>query len=155
MPTSPVSPHKSPTTTATATATAAVNKSAVYLYARGNFARSNSPIAVLPGHKTATLVVRFSPILYELRRAEDECDATDADAGGGAAPHPTIPLEVGKAKSVPLAVPGRSAAVIGLPYRMVYAVATQDSVWIYDTQQTGPVCCFSNMHYASFTDLTW
>ena len=46
-------------------------------------------------------------------------------------------------------------SVIGLPYRMVYAVATQESVWIYDTQQAGPLCCFSNLHYASFTDLTW
>ncbi len=51
--------------------------------------------------------------------------------------------------------PPRGISVIGLPYRMVYAVATQDSVWIYDTQQTGPICCFSNMHYASFTDLSW
>ncbi|GAC72490.1 chromatin assembly complex 1 subunit B/CAC2 [Moesziomyces antarcticus T-34] len=51
--------------------------------------------------------------------------------------------------------PPRGSSVIGLPYRMVYAVATQDSVWIYDTQQTGPICCFSNMHYASFTDLSW
>lgn len=141
------------------------SKSAVYLYARGNLSRSNAPIAVLPGHKTATLVVRFSPILYELRKTPRSSFADD-----GIAPHPTIPLEVGKQKSVSLntdhptsssteptdkkATP-RGISVIGLPYRMIYAVATQDSVWIYDTQQTGPICCFSNMHYASFTDLSW
>ncbi|KAI1465541.1 WD40 repeat-like protein [Daldinia caldariorum] len=42
-----------------------------------------------------------------------------------------------------------------LPYRMVYAVATQDSVLLYDTQQTTPICVVSNLHLATFTDLTW
>ncbi|KAK0346494.1 Chromatin assembly factor 1 subunit [Friedmanniomyces endolithicus] len=43
----------------------------------------------------------------------------------------------------------------GLPYRIVYAVATQDAVHIYDTQQQRPLCVVSNLHYATFTDLTW
>ncbi|KAH0537923.1 hypothetical protein FGG08_005405 [Glutinoglossum americanum] len=42
-----------------------------------------------------------------------------------------------------------------LPYRIVYAVATQDAVLIYDTQQQKPICVVSNLHYATFTDLTW
>lgn len=42
-----------------------------------------------------------------------------------------------------------------LPYRVVYAVATQDSVLLYDTQQTTPLCVVSNLHLATFTDLTW
>lgn len=42
-----------------------------------------------------------------------------------------------------------------LPYRMVYAVATQDSVILYDTQQQTPVCVVSNLHCATFTDLSW
>ncbi len=119
---------------------------------------------VLPGHKTATLVVRFSPILYELRKTPRTSSAEDDE---GIAPHPTIPLEAGKQKTVSLRTetptaafspplgnhpektspqlprtdarsPPRGISVIGLPYRMVYAVATQDSVWIYDTQQAGP-----------------
>lgn len=94
----------------------------VYLYGRASLGRSHAPIAVLPGHKTVTLIVRFSPILYHLR---------------------AMPDAVGQ------------ASAFALPYRMVYAVATQDSVWVYDTQQAGPLCCFSNLHYASFTDLAW
>ncbi|KAF6745968.1 chromatin assembly complex protein [Ephemerocybe angulata] len=39
--------------------------SSVFIYSRANFARP--PIAQLPGHKKATVGVRFSPILYELR----------------------------------------------------------------------------------------
>ncbi|SPO07648.1 related to chromatin assembly complex, subunit p60 [Cephalotrichum gorgonifer] len=42
-----------------------------------------------------------------------------------------------------------------LPYRMIYAVATQDSVILYDTQQQTPVCIVSNLHCATFTDLAW
>lgn len=105
-----------------ATKISSVSTGSVYMYARASFGRSHAPMAVLPGHKTVTLIVRFSPILYHLR-----------DTPEGAS----------------------KASVFNLPYRMVYAVATQDSVWVYDTQQAGPICCFSNLHYASFTDLAW
>jgi chromatin assembly factor 1 subunit B len=187
-------------------------RSTVYLYGRGNLHKSNAPIAHLPGHKTASLVIKFSPILYELRKGTRWNKAEDMN---GIAPHPTVPLEVGKHKTVSLSFAANSVggvasssaiqddalagsgngvearpkstrsssstssahssprkqqqqqpsstppisattnSMIGLPYRMIFAVATHDSVWIYDTQQGGPLCCFSNMHYASFTDLTW
>jgi chromatin assembly factor 1 subunit B len=42
-----------------------------------------------------------------------------------------------------------------LPYRMIYAVATEDSVLMYDTHQQTPLCVVSNLHCATFTDLTW
>lgn len=38
---------------------------------------------------------------------------------------------------------------------MLYASATQDSVYIYDTQQTRPICAISGMHFAPITDLAW
>ncbi|KAF7186291.1 putative WD repeat-containing protein C26H5.03 [Pseudocercospora fuligena] len=56
--------------------------------------------------------------------------------------------------STPLAPPG-PVPHFGLPYRMVYAVATQDAVHLYDTQQQKPLCVVSNLHYATFTDLSW
>ncbi|SMQ50637.1 unnamed protein product [Zymoseptoria tritici ST99CH_1A5] len=54
----------------------------------------------------------------------------------------------------PIPPPGPVPA-FGLPYRIVYAVATQDAVHLYDTQQQKPICVVSNLHYATFTDLTW
>ena len=57
--------------------------------------------------------------------------------------------------------PNFTASAIGphptfdLPYRIVYAVATQDAVHVYDTQQKQALCVVSNLHYATFTDLTW
>ena len=118
--------------------------SAIYIYGRANLFRANTPIAALPGHKSTAVVVRFSPILYGLRPTSQHTKTDD-------------PLHVAgedhdESLSASASVP---VSVIGLPYRMVYAVATQESVWIYDTQQAGPLCCFSNLHYASFTDLTW
>ncbi|KAF1990420.1 WD40 repeat-like protein [Aulographum hederae CBS 113979] len=46
-------------------------------------------------------------------------------------------------------------SAFALPYRMVYAIATQDAVHVHDTQQREPLCVVSNLHYATFTDLTW
>jgi chromatin assembly factor 1 subunit B len=46
-------------------------------------------------------------------------------------------------------------SLFDLPYRMVYAVATQDSVYLYDTQQAGPIAMFGGLHWQAFTDLTW
>lgn len=124
--------------------TMAVSSSAVYMYGRANLSRANAPISALPGHKSTTVVVRFSPILYGLRptspntKADEPLHVTGVDRDGSLSSSSPAPV-----------------SVFGLPYRMVYAVATQESVWIYDTQQAGPLCCFSNLHYASFTDLTW
>ncbi|KAI8149153.1 WD40-repeat-containing domain protein, partial [Fennellomyces sp. T-0311] len=42
-----------------------------------------------------------------------------------------------------------------LPYRMIYAVASQDAVYVYDTQQRMPLCVVSGMHFAPITDITW
>ncbi|XP_015113309.1 chromatin assembly factor 1 subunit B [Diachasma alloeum] len=47
------------------------------------------------------------------------------------------------------------AALFALPYRMIFAVATQKSVLIYDTQQIAPVAVVSNIHYTRLTDVAW
>lgn len=70
----------------------------------------------------------------------------------GASPQPRADSESNP--STPLPPPGPHPA-FGLPYRIVYAVATQDAVHLYDTQQQKPLCIVSNLHYATFTDLTW
>ncbi|KAI4284373.1 MAG: hypothetical protein L6R38_001479 [Xanthoria sp. 2 TBL-2021] len=50
---------------------------------------------------------------------------------------------------------GGPTPAFALPYRVVYAVATQDAVLVYDTQQQTPIAVVSNLHYATFTDVTW
>lgn len=70
------------------------------------------------------------------------------------APSPKQPDLDAAAAATP-APPAGPPPVFDLPYRIVYAVATQDAVHVYDTQQKQPLCVVSNLHYATFTDLTW
>lgn len=45
--------------------------------------------------------------------------------------------------------------VFKLPYKMIFAIATQDSVIIYDTESLQPLGYVSNLHYSTITDLCW
>jgi chromatin assembly factor 1 subunit B len=185
--------------------------SSVYIYSRANFARP--PIAQLPGHKKASVAVRFSPILFELRQGmlgsdvtseprtavlekekegrlnvdlvdSSTHDYTNAPASPqktpllspaiaapapsyGSMPSPALsPLDSLRpgtpAPSKPSTpapashiTPTTSSSVFALPYRMLFAVVTMDTVAIYDTQQVGPVAMLTKLHYDEFTDMTW
>lgn len=50
---------------------------------------------------------------------------------------------------------GADGKVFRLPYRLVFAVATLNSLYIYDTQSDGPVAILAGLHYAAITDLAW
>ncbi|XP_071004707.1 chromatin assembly factor 1 subunit B-like [Oncorhynchus clarkii lewisi] len=84
------------------------------------------PIAHLPCPAKATLAVRCCPVYFELRTKKGE--------DGSAQPLPNT---------------------FGLPYRLVFAVASEDSIFLYDTQQTLPFGYVSNIHYHTLSDLTW
>lgn len=49
----------------------------------------------------------------------------------------------------------KRTTLLPLPYRMVFAIATKSSVYLYDTQQKTPFAVISNIHYTRLTDLTW
>ncbi|KAI9320969.1 WD40-repeat-containing domain protein [Dichotomocladium elegans] len=51
--------------------------------------------------------------------------------------------------------PSKKANVFAMSYRLIYAVASQEAVYIYDTQQAKPLCVISGMHFAPITDVTW
>ena len=153
----------------------------VYIYSRAGL--NKPPIAHLPGHKKPSIAVKCSPIFYNLRlpTATKQLTVDTSAAGDGAIPplpepavaskvppssHPskeTSKLAPSDAQTTPTK-PGDSESstppagpqpAFALPYRIVYAVATQDAVYVYDTQQQTPICVVSNLHYATFTDLTW
>ncbi|PCH36764.1 WD40 repeat-like protein [Wolfiporia cocos MD-104 SS10] len=194
------------------------SSSSVYIYSRANFARP--PIARLPGLKKASVAVKFSPILYELRpgvtgadtpvepknvlveKGKDQTVNVDiapaptpprgkepvtpvkpsptASSSSIVAPSPRVAIPAGGPQATmmpspalsaadslrpptplvsrggsPAATPLPTASIFALPYRMLYAVTTMDTVTIYDTQQAGPVCLLTKLHYDEFTDLTW
>lgn len=49
----------------------------------------------------------------------------------------------------------RGEPIVPLSYRMIFAVVTQNSIYIFDTQNKAPLFVFSNLHYASLTDVAW
>lgn len=153
----------------------------VYIYTRGGI--SKPPVAFLPGHKKPSVVVKCSPVFYTLRHATLSTRHITIDTSSAEEPLASLPDPVSKpspATSVMDPPPPPSAAApdhaagsakpasgesdasipvpkpaFSLPYRMVYAVATQDTVFLYDTQQRSPFCVVSNLHCATFTDLAW
>lgn len=147
----------------------------VYIYTRGGI--NKPPIAHLPGHKKPSVVVKCSPIFYALRQSPPVTRNITIDTSSSEEPIPSLPEPLSKPSPAPSvmdpppppstssdpktsgsdsasATPGPKPA-FSLPYRMVYAVATQDSVLLYDTQQKTPICVVSNLHCATFTDLAW
>ncbi|KAF5927501.1 hypothetical protein HPG69_016140 [Diceros bicornis minor] len=93
------------------------------------FSRKNlkRPLAHLPCPGKATLAVRCCPVYFELR------PGLEADR--------------------PSQEPGME--LVSLPYRLVFAVASEDSVLLYDTQQLFPFGYVSNIHYHTLSDVSW
>jgi len=68
------------------------------------------------------------------------------------------PTPAASKPSTPMPAPQNAlttGSVFALPYRMLFAVETMDTVAIYDTQQAGPFCMLTKLHYDEFTDLSW
>lgn len=51
-------------------------------------------------------------------------------------------------------LPG-SEPVVPLPYRVIWAVATQNAVLLYDSQHNTPLAYLSHIHYTRLSDLNW
>lgn len=152
----------------------------VYIYTRGGI--NKPPIAHLPGHKKPSVVVKCCPTVFNLRQSPPTTHNITIDTSSPEDAIPSLPEPLSKPSPAPSVMdpPPPPASVSGdpnssssknssdvnlshpnpkpafsLPYRMVYAVATQDSVLLYDTQQKTPICVVSNLHCATFTDLAW
>uniref|UniRef100_A0A093VI89 Putative WD repeat-containing protein C26H5.03 n=1 Tax=Talaromyces marneffei PM1 TaxID=1077442 RepID=A0A093VI89_TALMA len=129
----------------------------VYIYTRAGF--NKPPIAHLPGHKKPSVAVRCSPIYYTLRQGSRPTTHITLDTSSGDDSFPALPDPVVSSNitSHPSMEPPPSSgdqskpvvssktdnespsSAFALPYRLVYAVATQDAVLIYDTQQQTPL----------------
>ncbi|XP_062196758.1 chromatin assembly factor 1 subunit FAS2 homolog [Phragmites australis] len=48
-----------------------------------------------------------------------------------------------------------SDAFFKLPYRVVFAVATLNSLYVYDTESVPPILIHAGLHYAAITDIAW
>lgn len=98
----------------------------VYVFARSDL---SEPAYYLPIGEKPSLVIRFCPIFFKLQ-------TPGANDDGSSKEEFEEPL-------------------ISLPYRMVFAVATQKAILLYDTQRSAPFAHISNIHYTRLSDLTW
>jgi len=103
-----------------------------YVFSRADFSR---PVLCLPSKDKYTIAVRCCPVLFQLR------------------PLPRKKTTQRSQDNVPAWE--KYSTLFALPYRVVFAVATQNAVMLYDTQQVAPFGRVSNIHYTGLTDLSW
>ncbi|XP_020597998.1 chromatin assembly factor 1 subunit FAS2 [Phalaenopsis equestris] len=48
-----------------------------------------------------------------------------------------------------------TASLFKLPYRVIFAVATFNSLYIYDSESSSPIVIVAGLHYAAITDISW
>lgn len=91
------------------------------------FSRKNltRPVLHVPSGSKPAVAVRFCPKLFARLRP---------------------PHEIEEAEQL---------QVFELPYRLIYAIATLNSVFVYDTQHSKPIAILAGLHYAAITDLAW
>ena len=98
--------------------------------------------------ETVAQAVGAEPAVDGAQQPGGEANADDDAAipgGGGAAP----------AADAAAAVTVEPAPDFDLPYRVVFAVCTTDTVAVYDTGADAPVAFVSGLHYATITDAAW
>ncbi|PIK43824.1 putative chromatin assembly factor 1 subunit B-like [Apostichopus japonicus] len=124
----------------------------------------SKPILHLPGPSKATAAVRCCPILFKLRKSSpQESESEEMDTSEPSEKTDVGKEEVGKEEEEKVAAqtPGKPTEeetepnLFDLPYRMVFAVATEDSILFYDTQQSIPFAYVSNIHYTTISDISW
>ncbi|XP_010520378.1 PREDICTED: chromatin assembly factor 1 subunit FAS2 isoform X2 [Tarenaya hassleriana] len=50
---------------------------------------------------------------------------------------------------------GSNSGFFKLPYRLVFAIGSLNSVYIYDTESVAPIAVLAGLHYAAITDMSW
>ena len=108
--------------------------SAVLMYRRNDF---TTPCLVYSTNNKPAVCVRFCEKLFVLDENEVEEGKKSITNG-----------EVNKPSK-------KNQKIFDLEYKMVFAVATIDSVIIFNTQSLQPFVIVGNIHFASLTDLAW
>ncbi|XP_053396041.1 chromatin assembly factor 1 subunit B-like [Mercenaria mercenaria] len=105
---------------------------ATFVFARNCLSK---PALYLPSPDKVTIAARCCPTKFQLRKVPRK-------------------LEQDK-QSDNLKEWEKYSTLFCLPYRLVFAVATEDSIQLYDTQQAQPFGFITNIHYHQLSDLAW
>ncbi len=121
---------------------------AAFLYARGEW---GAPAAALPSVKP-TVAVRFCPVLFALEGEEKREGEKREEEGDAAtcAPSPSAGAAASSSQQQQQQPP-----LFDLPYRLVFAVASLDSVAVYETGSLKPLALLGALHPEPVTDVAW
>lgn len=131
-------------TDASGSASASGPSFATYLFARHQYDR---PYKVLHGLEKPSVVIRPNPVLFQLPRQvqSDLKENMDDNHYVHASPSSVA------SNDMRWNVHSHSK----IPYRSIFAVLTVDSILIYDTFHSKPLCIARGLHYAGLTDCSW
>ncbi|KAI9179129.1 Chromatin assembly factor 1 subunit [Blastocladiella emersonii ATCC 22665] len=102
---------------------------AVLVYGRANWA-AGLPLVALPGFPSSPWTIRFAPVFIKNKPPSDD-NAMDVN---GALPN---------------------SGIAQLPYRMLMAVGTDETLAVYDTGSRYPRAVLRNLHVYRYQDLAW
>lgn len=116
---------------------------ATLLFTRHQFEK---PYKVFHGLDKPSVVIRSNPVLFQLPNQVPESEGVGTekvcDNHVPSSPFSVTASRIQKGDSM-------------LPYRSIFAVLTVDSILIYDTFHSAPLCIARNLHYAGLTDCSW
>ncbi|KAK3098179.1 hypothetical protein FSP39_016905 [Pinctada imbricata] len=105
-----------------------------YLFSRHSL---NKPAVYLPSPSKFTICVRCCPCYFKLRKSSETENKPEDSSNNNKKEWE------------------KTSTLFALPYRLVFAVGTEDSVLLYDTQQQSPFAYVGNIHYHQISDLAW
>uniref|UniRef100_T1IMQ8 Uncharacterized protein n=1 Tax=Strigamia maritima TaxID=126957 RepID=T1IMQ8_STRMM len=108
-----------------------------YVFTRNSVKR---PVLYLPTGDKCAVAVRCCPVLFQLRSI-DKSKINEKFTS-------TIKTDSNDNSN-------EKFTLFDLPYRVVFAVATLNSILLYDTQQPLPFAHVSNLHYTRLSDISW
>ncbi|XP_042066681.1 chromatin assembly factor 1 subunit FAS2-like isoform X4 [Salvia splendens] len=119
-----------------------------YVFSRKDVSR---PALMLPGASKPVVAVRFCPMKFKLLGTTTCMIHLCCSLFGPKSPSTAFELILSHSLSLSL----WSASAFNLPYRLIFAVATLNSLYIYDTESIQPIVIVAGVHYAAITDIAW
>ncbi|CAL8079943.1 unnamed protein product [Orchesella dallaii] len=118
---------------------------AVIIFCRNSW---TNPCAIIPTGLSYSIAARFSSVYYNREREPYEYDEEFINSNKRAE---RIVSCIARLRAPKKELP----VLLDMPYRLVYAVATNDSILIGDTASIEPLACIKNIHCTRMTDIAW
>lgn len=130
--------------------TQAEAQNVTWMFTRANLGKVAA--CCLPSNEIS-IAARFSPILYKSHYPSPQTASnttSDSISSGSTTTEPSNAM-VG----IEAAAKETNFKLFDIDYRLVFAVATLTSIYVYDTEHIHPIAALQDAHYSTLTDLSW